>query len=157
MIRRIAIAALGLALVAGPAAAYTKTTAACIKTTRNAYKQCLVTCKGQLSTNLPQCFGPGAACATACQNGQNACQLGTEANPGPAAALAAANVECQSTQQAAITACKAGDPNVQDSCIADAKSAGLQCKLAARAAAAPGLADCSNAFNECLQTCASSN
>ena len=157
MIRRLAIAALGLALVAGPAAALTKTTLTCVKNVRSAFKQCQIQCKSALSTNLPACFGPGAGCASLCQSNPDPANPGQVQCQAPIlATLSSDNAACKATQTDAVNTCKAiADQAAQDSCIADAKSTALQCTLAARAKAAPGLADCNTAFNNCLQACAS--
>jgi hypothetical protein len=161
MIRRLAVAALALAILAGPASALTKATTKCIQTKRGAYRQAIVDAKKALADQLPTCFGDGATCAVRCTTAQTACQLPLTNDDPKNGALGSRFVcteGCKTAQTTDIAKCKVDFKNDEaglENCVNREKGEGLSCRLGCTAAAAPALAACSAAFNECLQQCAS--
>ena len=155
MIRRIALtvtaAALGALLASGAAHALTLTTRNCVRKARTDFRNCQTAarnlCRNAFNTSFVNCFGPGAACARACQDSQTLCQTQ------PSADQVACQQQCTATLQTALEACQT-DPNPQ-TCAANARIDQLKCNQACVLAAAPALQVCNQDFNDCLQACAS--
>jgi hypothetical protein len=150
----LAAAALGLVLGVQNASALTQETRTCIRNSRTALKQCRVTatqeCRDAFQSTFQGCFGPGAACATACSAAQSACQA-------PAAeAQVACNETCGGTFETALDACRElGTPEARLACTGEARLDQFTCRQACALAAQPALQACSNGFSNCLQSCAS--
>jgi hypothetical protein len=159
MTRRFAVAAaalaalLSFALQVPEAGAFTSVT-----------KQCLTKARQQLTIDLKQlrndrlnqyvgdraaCFGPGTACATACQTTLTGCV----ANPN--AQRQTCNGGCTDTFKVDVQKCS--DPAQADplGCATQARIARLVCSEGCAATAQPALDQCNFNYSDCVQQCAS--
>lgn len=157
MTRRLTIlaaAAFGLVLGVQNASALTAETRACIKNSRSALRSCRVeataNCRSQFQSTFEGCFGPGAACATACSQQQAGCQA-------PAAETqATCGLDCGDTFKTALDGCRdKPDPASRLDCTNMARLDQFTCRQACALAAQPALQACSADFSNCLQACAS--
>jgi hypothetical protein len=166
MIRRIGLATIvtGLVLATGAQAA-TKITLQCIKSQRTILKGCINTCRSNFLTGQASCFGPGLACAQACQDQQNNPQTGC-LPPVTAKFQTCINdtavtppTGCTPTLRAALQSCTDQgnqDPTFDvDKCANAGRLANLQCQLDCRASVDQDQLACSQQFSQCLAGCAS--
>lgn len=150
----LAVAAFGLVLGVESASALTQETRACIRDSRATLRSCRIQatadCRQAFQSTFQGCFGPGAACATACSQDQAACQ-------GPSAETqVSCNESCGSTFEAALDACRElATPESRLACTNDARLDQFTCRQACSLAAQPALQACSSEFSNCLQSCAS--
>jgi hypothetical protein len=168
---RLAVAAAAFlalfAVVTQEASALTATTRQCVARERRASRDALRTLRAQEQANLNQkvasCFGPGAACAQACQLTQAACQ-----KPFKDAQQKCVEdnditgkddpnfTSCGDTFEAAIAACNAlQDDAAALQCAANARLARFTCTQQCAAAQAAGLDNCNFTYGDCIQACAS--
>ncbi|MCW5893636.1 MAG: hypothetical protein KIT14_24240 [bacterium] len=150
----LAVAALGVMLSVQSASALTQETRTCIKNSRGALKTCridaIAACRQTFQTTFEGCFGPGAACATACSQEQAGCQSG------PASVQVGCNDGCAGTFSAALDACRLKDtPEARLDCASQARLDQFTCRQACALTVQPALQACGNVFSNCLQACAS--
>jgi hypothetical protein len=138
-------------LAAGSAQALTVTTRNCVKKARTDFRSCLTItrslCRNAFEASFVNCFGPGAPCARGCQDQQAFCQTQ------PSTDQVVCQQACTATLRTALDGCQ-GAPDAQ-TCAANARLDQLRCNQACALAAAPALQACSQAFNSCLESCAS--
>src|SRR2546427_2342597 len=152
MIRRLTSCATAAALcgllAAGTAHALTVTTRNCVRKARTDFRSCLTItrslCRNAFAASFVNCFGPGAACARACQDQQALCQAQ------PSTDQVVCQQACTAALQAALDGCQ-GAPDAT-SCAANARIDQLRCNQACALVAAPALQDCGQAFNDCLES-----
>jgi hypothetical protein len=161
MTRRFAVAATAFvalssfALHVPEAGAFTSATKQCLslaKTNFNNNKhQAAVTLLSQYVADRAACFGPGQACANACQITLNGCA----ANP------TADRLKCQT---ACNTAFKGPGPGSVQACSTDPNPLGcataarvtrLQCITQCSVNDQPAFDACNSAYSDCVQQCAS--
>ncbi|HEV7730551.1 MAG TPA: hypothetical protein VGR62_00250 [Candidatus Binatia bacterium] len=145
------LAAFGLTVAIPAADAITVKTRQCVKEARLRLKTRTVdarnAARADFASEFSSCFGPGAECASTCQNEQADCQLPFATNQ------ATAGDVCRSKFDDALDTCRTNvDPQA---CASVARLTQFACLQLAAAAAAPGLQGCSAEFSDCVGACAS--
>jgi hypothetical protein len=117
------------------------------KAFQSAKQQATQTLTSQYIADRAACFGPGQACANACQQTLTACQVNPNAN------RLACNVTCNSTFKTSVQACSSNADAL--GCATQARIDRLNCSNTCATTAQPALDACNSAYSDCVQQCAS--
>ena len=157
MTRRFAVVAVAFvalssfALHVPKAGAFTSVTKQCLSLAKtnftNNKKQAAATILSQYVADRAACFGPGQACANACQITLNGCVAN------PTADRASCNQTCNSAFKTNITKCSS-DPNPL-TCATNQRVTRLQCITQCSVNDQPAFDACNSAYSDCVQQCAS--
>jgi hypothetical protein len=159
MIRRVAVATAAFvalstfALHVPEAGAFTSVTKQCLNTAKtnftNNRKNASASIQSQYIADRAACFGPGQACANACQLTLNGCAAT------PTADRLGRNQTCNADFKTNVQKCS--DPTQTDplGCATQARITRLNCSNAAAIADQPALDACNATYSDCVQQCAS--
>ena len=157
MTRRFAVAAAtfvalaSFALQVPKANAFTSVTKQCLNNARKSLttdlKQQRIDRQNQYVADRAACFGPGQACANACQQTLNGCVANPQTD------RSNCNSSCNDAFKTAVTSCNdAADPL---GCATQARIARLTCQATCSANVQPALDQCNFNYSDCVQQCAS--
>jgi hypothetical protein len=113
-------------------------------------REALRTCRRDFQVSGSACIDKDDACVQPCRDERDGCEAPIDAELGRAVGA------CLQQRNATIVACRAANPvgsTALATCEETADAAAFTCRLAARDAAAPGLAACSDAFVACIRAC----
>ena len=157
MTRRFAVAAAAFvalssfALHVPEAGAFTSATKLCLANAKSTFTknkgQAASTLLSQYVADRAACFGPGQACATACQTTLNGC-LAT-----PQGARTTCNVGCNNTFKTTVSACSTNTDPL--GCATQARITRLNCANGCAVTQQPAVDACNSAYSDCVQQCAS--
>ncbi len=123
---------------------------ACRAQGRAEFRSVLANCKLTFQVTSSGCINRDVTCVQDCGDARATCEAPTQA------ALQAAIATCAATSAAAIAACQATNPvgtPLFQQCVTDAQATAAECRDAALAAAAPGLAACVEPYVSCVHAC----
>ena len=168
MIRRLTTAALAglvcVAAVAGPASAFTRVQAICVRNARADAKDALSKARDDIRKNLTNqyaiCLNDKTGCVTQCVVNQATCLAVPAAavrlcekvdngpnDPGPD------DTSCQTKNSADIALCRQAAPADQVQCVEDAQLALFNCNQVCVAQHQDEVIACSGEFSDCLERC----
>ena len=147
----IGLTVLGLSVVLAASAAEAGPAGQCVRTARQARRQCVQGCNATFQSDFVSCFGPGGQCAETCIAADTSCKSGPLQRFNTCANDPSNAQSCRSQLKAVLTACVTDiDPSA---CADRARLAALECRQACLDGQTPALDDCRDALRMCLVTC----
>ena len=151
----LAAAVLGGMILPEVAPAASPLTLKCVRKRADAMKARINQARADFKSERAQCYGPGSECAGKCSDANDACMDPVTDD------LTARNAACTAAQRDAIDICRSAQQNglmtdeQLELCAANARLAGLECKLAATDAIDEDRLACGQTQAACLAACAS--
>ena len=157
MTRRFAVAAAAFvalssfALHVPEAGAFTSVTKLCLANAKKTFTQnkaqAALTLTSQYVADRESCFGPGQACANACQLTLNGCVAN------PTTDRTTCNVTCNQTFKSNVQKCSTDPTPLQ--CATNDRITRLQCVTQCAVNDQPAIDACNSTYSDCVQQCAS--